>query len=54
MGVLEVETGTVEKGQRGVVQGGVVAAIGMGELFTAVKQQDVFHGMCLGKLMAAC
>ena len=49
VGVLEVETCAVEKGQRGVVQGGVVAAVGVGELFTAVEQQNLLHGMSLGK-----
>ena len=44
MGDLDVDTATVQHGQGGVMQGGVVAAIGVGELFAAVEQEDFFHG----------
>jgi hypothetical protein len=32
------------------VQGGVVATVGVGELFAAIEQEDFFHGnLCKGK-----
>ncbi|MNE86097.1 hypothetical protein D3C80_1831610 [compost metagenome] len=44
-GFLDVETGTVEKRQGGFMQGCVVAAIGVGELFATIEQQELFHGL---------
>ena len=41
-----------EEGRAGLVQGGVVLAVGVGELLAAVEQKDVFHG-CLRTRMAA-
>src|SRR5690606_10480931 len=42
-GGLHITAGMIEKGCGGLVQGGVVTALGMGERLAAVDKQDLFH-----------
>ncbi|MNX63177.1 hypothetical protein D3C86_941680 [compost metagenome] len=42
-GGFHVHAAAIQHTQRGVMQGGVVAAIGVGEFFAAIEQQDFFH-----------
>nr|BFE91667.1 hypothetical protein GCM10020185_22030 [Pseudomonas brassicacearum subsp. brassicacearum] len=40
--VFHIKTTTVQHAERRVVEGGVVATVGVSELFAAIEQQDFF------------
>ncbi|MCY1181447.1 hypothetical protein D9M73_219500 [compost metagenome] len=50
-GGFDIHTTAIQHAQRGFMQGGVVAAVGVRKLFAAVEQQDFFHGSSLRNSM---
>ncbi|MNV72676.1 hypothetical protein D3C71_1657840 [compost metagenome] len=43
-GGFDIHTTAIQHAQRGFMQGGVVAAVGVRKFFAAIEQQDFFHG----------